>query len=148
MNLNWHFKNFDELTTHELYEILKLRAEVFVAEQNCPYNDVDGKDIYCQHLWCTMDEKMIAYARIVPPGISYNEPSIGRVVTHTNYRHLKLGHQLMRHSLEIIENIYNTKSIRISAQAYLKNFYEKSGFTQVSDEYLEDDIPHIEMLKD
>lgn len=147
MNIIWNFKKFEELTTKELYEILQLRAEVFVVEQDCPYNDVDGKDVKCGHLWAEMDGKVIACTRIVPPGISYDEPSIGRVATHQNYRHLKLGHQLMRHSIEIIESLYETKSVRISAQSYLKNFYEKCGFKQVSEEYLEDDIPHIEMLK-
>lgn len=147
MNIIWHFKEFDELTTKELYEILQLRAEVFVVEQDCPYNDVDGKDVKCSHLWAELDGKVVACTRIVPPGISYAEPSIGRVATHYDYRHLKLGYQLMDHSIQIIENIYPSKSIRISAQSYLKNFYEKCGFKQVSDEYLEDDIPHMEMLR-
>lgn len=147
MNLTWHFKNFDELSTKELYEILQLRAEVFVVEQDCPYNDVDGKDEKCGHLWAVLDGKAVACTRLVPQGISYQEPSIGRVATHIDYRHLKLGHQLMRHSLEIIENVYNSTSVRISAQSYLKNFYEKCGFKQVSDEYLEDKIPHIGMFR-
>lgn len=147
MNIIWNFKTFEELTTTELYEILQLRAEVFVVEQDCPYNDIDGKDMKCGHLWAVLDDKVIAFTRIVPQGISYKEASIGRVATHKDYRHLKLGHQLMSHSLEIIENVYGTSSVRISAQSYLKNFYEKCGFQQVSEEYLEDDIPHIEMLK-
>lgn len=147
MNLIWHFKKFDELTQKELYEILQLRAEVFVVEQNCPYNDCDGKDFHCLHLWCTIDNKIIGNCRIVPPGISYDEPSIGRVVSHADYRHLKLGYQLMMHSIEIINNLYESQPIRISAQSYLKNFYEKCEFKQVSEEYLEDDIPHMEMLR-
>ncbi|SMC49033.1 GNAT family N-acetyltransferase [Moheibacter sediminis] len=147
MTVIWHFKNFDELTTKELYEILQLRAEVFVVEQNCPYNDIDGKDLKCGHLWAVLENKIIACTRIVPPGVSYNEASIGRVASHADYRHLKLGYQLMSHSLEIIENVYETTSVRISAQSYLKNFYEKCGFKQVSEEYLEDDIPHMEMWR-
>ncbi len=147
MNITWHFKKFNELTPKELYEILQLRAEVFVVEQDCAYNDVDGKDVNCRHLWAELDEKVITYTRIVPPGISYAEPSIGRVVTHSEYRHLKLGYQLMSHSIQIIENICPSKSIRISAQSYLKVFYEKCGFKQVSEEYLEDNIPHMEMLR-
>ena len=146
MNLNWHYKNFDELTTLELYKILQLRAEVFVVEQDCPYNDLDNKDLKCGHLWCESDGKAVACCRVVPPGISYEEPSIGRVVSHFEFRHLKLGHQLMRHSLDIIENHFETKSVRISAQSYLKKFYEQHGFGQVSEEYLEDGIPHIQML--
>lgn len=147
MNIIWSFKKFEELTTTELHDILQLRAEVFVVEQDCPYNDVDGKDPKCGHLWAALDDKVIACTRIVPPGISYAEASIGRVASHANYRHLKLGHQLMSHSLEIIENVYGTSSVRISAQSYLKKFYEKCGFNKVSEEYLEDNIPHIEMLR-
>jgi len=148
MNLIWHYKEFDELTPRELYDIFHLRVMVFMVEQDCLYNEVDGKDLKCAHLWCETDGKILAYCRIVPPGVSYTEPSIGRVVSHPEFRHLKLGYQLMRHSLEIIENRYETKSVRISAQSYLKNFYGKFGFQQVSEEYLEDDLPHMEMLKD
>lgn len=148
MSIIWHFKKFEELTTTELYSILQLRAEVFVVEQDCPYNDVDGKDEKCGHLWAVLDDKVIACTRIVPPGVSYGEASIGRVASHADYRHLKLGHQLMSHSLQIIENLYSETCVRISAQYYLKKFYEKIGFGQVSEEYLEDNIPHIEMLKE
>lgn len=147
MNLIWHFKEFNELTPTELYGILKLRVEVFMVEQNCLYNECDGKDFHCTQLWCTLDDKIIASARIVPPGISYHEPSIGRVVSHPDFRHLKLGYQLMRHSLEIIENHYESRKVKISAQSYLKNFYGKFGFEQVSEEYLEDGLPHMEMVK-
>jgi len=147
MNHIWHYKSFDELTSKELYEIFHLRVMVFMVEQDCLYNEVDGKDLKCSHLWCEADGKILAYCRIVPPGVSYTEPSIGRVVSHPDFRHLKLGYQLMRHSLQIIENIYGNKKVRISAQSYLKNFYEKFGFQQVSEEYLEDNLPHIEMLK-
>src|SRR5690606_36213129 len=147
MNLIWHFRHFDVLHPRELYEILKLRIEVFVIEQNCLYNECDGKDFHCGQLWCTLDGKTIASSRIVPPGVSYVEPSIGRVVSHPDFRHLKLGHQLMRHSLEIISNHYGNLSVKISAQSYLKYFYEKWGFEQVSEEYFEDGLPHMEMLK-
>ncbi len=147
MNFTWHFKEFDKLTPSELYEIFHLRVMVFMLEQNCLYNEVDGKDPKCSHLWCETDGKILAYCRIVPPGISYPEPSIGRVVTHQEFRHLKLGHRLMRNAIEIIENHYQTSSIRISAQSYLKNFYRQYGFVQISDEYLEDNLPHMEMLR-
>jgi ElaA protein len=147
MKYTWHYKKFEELTSKELYEILELRVEVFVVEQNCLYNECDRKDLKCDHLWCEMDGKIIAYCRIVPPGVSYDEPSIGRVVSHPQYRDLKLGYELMRHSLQIIENHFESKSVRISAQSYLKSFYQKFGFQQVSEEYLEDDLPHIQMLK-
>jgi len=147
MNLIWHFKRFDELTPTELYKIIQLRIHVFVVEQNCPYEDCDDKDFKSKHLWCESDNQVVAYCRILPANISYSEISIGRVVTHPKFRDKKLGHELMRHSLQIISNHFNTNEVRISAQAHLKNFYEKHGFNQVSEEYLEDNIPHIEMLR-
>lgn len=147
MSFVWHFKKFDELTSQELYKILQLRVEVFVVEQNCLYNECDGKDTKCDHLWCEQDGKILAYCRIVPPGVSYTEPSIGRVVSHPEFRHMKLGYELMRHSIQIIQNHFPNQCIRISAQSYLKLFYEKFGFQQVSEEYLEDNLPHMEMLK-
>ena len=146
-NLIWHYKNFEDLTPTELYQILQLRTEVFVVEQNCVYNDCDGKDKKSKHLWLEFEGKIAAYCRIVPPGISYSEPSIGRVVTQFKFRNLKLGNQLMKNAIQISENHFETRFIRISAQSYLKNFYENLGFQQVSEEYLEDEIPHIEMLK-
>ncbi len=147
MDITWHFKEFDDLTSKELYEIFHLRVMVFMIEQDCLYNEIDGKDPKCSHLWCEADGKILAYCRIVPPGVSYEKPSIGRVVSHPEFRHFKLGHQLMRHAIQIIENHYHTTEIKISAQSYLKNFYEKYGFHQTSDEYLEDDLPHMEMLR-
>lgn len=144
----WHYKLFDELTAKELYQIIQLRNEVFVIEQDCIYQDADGKDMKCGHLWATINEEIVAYSRIVPKGISYeNEPSIGRVVCSGNHRGLGLGKQLIANSIQVIENLFFTSSIRISAQLYLKSFYESFDFEQVSEEYLEDDIPHIEMLR-
>lgn len=145
--LVWHFKKFDELTPVELYEILRLRNEVFVVEQNCVYNECDGKDYKCFQLWCTIDGQIVGSCRVVPPGISYPEPSFGRIVSKPGFRNLRLGHQMMEHILEIIKNYWRTEKVRISAQVYLKCFYEKYGFIQVSEEYLEDLLPHIEMLK-
>lgn len=147
MNFIWHFKKFDELNSTELYKILQLRINVFIVEQNCPYEECDDKDLKSKHLWCEFNNQIVAYCRILPHGISYQEPSIGRVVTHPQFRDKKLGHKLMRHSLEIIQNHFHTNEVRISAQAHLKNFYENHGFKQVSDQYLEDHIPHIEMLR-
>lgn len=144
----WHYKLFDELTAKELYQIIQLRNEVFVIEQNCIYQDADGKDLKCGHLWATINDEVVAYSRIVPKGISYdNEPSIGRVVSSDKVRGMGLGKQLIEYSIQTIENRLFTSSIRISAQFYLKAFYESFGFEQVSEEYLEDDIPHIEMLR-
>lgn len=148
MKIIWHYKHFEELTPKELYSLMYLRNEVFVVEQQCVYNECDGKDIYCSHLWATVNDDVIACSRIVPPGISYEEPSIGRVASHPKYRHLKLGHYLIRHSLAIIENKYMTSSVRISAQCYLGEFYAQYGFQQISEQYLEDNLPHMEMLKE
>ncbi|MBQ0147879.1 MAG: GNAT family N-acetyltransferase [Flavobacteriaceae bacterium] len=144
----WHYKLFNELTAKELYQIIQLRNEVFVIEQDCIYQDADGKDLKCGHLWATINDEVVAYSRIVPKGISYeNEPSIGRVVSRGKHRGLGLGKHLIANSIQVIENRCFTSSIRISAQLYLKKFYESFGFEQVSKEYLEDDIPHIEMLR-
>ncbi|MBS7332670.1 MAG: GNAT family N-acetyltransferase [Weeksellaceae bacterium] len=144
----WHYKLFDELSAKELYQIIQLRNEVFVIEQDCIYQDADGKDMKCGHLWATINDDIVAYSRIVPKGVSYeNEPSIGRVVTSDKVRGMGLGKQLIEYSIQTIENRLFTSSIRISAQLYLKAFYESFGFEQVSEEYLEDDIPHIEMLR-
>lgn len=147
MNLVWHFKTFDELSPRELYNILQLRTEVFIVEQNCIYNECDGKDFQCTQLWCTLDDKIVGSCRIVPPGVSYAEPSFGRIASHPDYRNLKLGHKMMEMILEIIRNHYDTEAVRISAQVYLGKFYEKYGFKQVSEEYLEDLLPHMEMLR-
>ena len=144
----WHYKLFDDLSAKELYKIIQLRNDVFVIEQDCIYQDADGKDFKCGHLWATINDDVVAYARIVPKGISYeNEPSIGRVVSSGKYRGLGLGKQLIANAIEVIENRLFTTSSRISAQLYLKDFYESFGFVQVSEPYLEDNIPHIEMLR-
>ncbi|MDD3772338.1 MAG: GNAT family N-acetyltransferase [Weeksellaceae bacterium] len=147
MNLIWHFKKFEEFNPNELYAILRLRNDVFIVEQKCIYNECDNKDPKCFHLWCTQNNKIIGYCRIVPPGVSYKEASFGRIVSHPDYRHLKIGHSLMRYLIQIIQNFYPSTPIRISAQTYLKKFYESYGFEQVSEEYLEDNLPHMEMLK-
>ena len=147
MNISWKLKTFQELTNLELYYILQLRAEVFIIEQNCPYQDADGKDLKSLHLMgCNENEKLIAYSRIVPAGISFKEISIGRVVSSPAYRGKGVGKLLMQEAIATILKLNGNIPIRIGAQLYLKNFYEGFGFIQCSDEYLEDNIPHIEML--
>jgi ElaA protein len=146
--IKYQTKPFNELTVYELYEIGRLRQEVFVLEQNCPYVDFDGKDIFCQHLM-GMDEenKLQSYARLVPKGISYpGEISIGRVLTSCNIRNKGEGRSLMLHAIETCFSIWGRGNIRISAQTYLLNFYESIGFKSTGKTYLEDDIPHTEML--
>jgi ElaA protein len=159
MALVWTCKTFDELTPHELYAILQLRSEVFVVEQNCVYQDMDDKDQHCYHLcgWSDGDGQtpssdgsptstLLVYTRLVPAGISYNEPSIGRVVTSPKTRRTGAGKELMKRSIQQLHALWGVQPIKIGAQAYLKKFYESLGFAQTSEIYLEDGIPHMEML--
>lgn len=148
MNVTWILKSFDELNVYQLYEILRLRAEVFVVEQNCPYQDLDSKDIKSFHLIGTNEKnELIAYSRILPPNVSYNEASIGRVVTSQKYRKKGAGKELMKKSIDALYEKFGQVPIRIGAQLYLKIFYENFGFSQEGEQYLEDNIPHIIMLK-
>jgi ElaA protein len=143
----WIIKNFNELTLDELYGILQLRNEVFIVEQNCVYNDIDGKDQLAWHLMATEDDKLVAYTRILPPGVSYSDPAIGRVVTSSSKRRSGLGRELMKRSIEACERLFGKSSITLSAQLYLQNFYESLGFIVVGEEYLDDGIPHIKMSR-
>jgi ElaA protein len=144
--LSWALKKFTELNTTELYAILQLRNEVFVVEQNCPYQDADDKDQKSLHFMGWDGATLVAYTRIIPQGISYNEASIGRVVTSPKYRGAGAGKELMRRSIEHTYSSFNCTRIKIGAQVYLQSFYEGLGFVQCSEPYLEDNIPHIEML--
>ena len=145
--LTWQLKHFKELSGTELYNLMRVRQEVFIVEQNCPYLDADGKDIYCQHLIGYVDGEVAAYARIVPPHVSYNEPSIGRVITTAKYRTGGYGKLLMQKAITETINTYGAVDIRIGAQLYLKKFYESFGFLQQGDVYDEDGIDHIIMLR-
>ncbi len=143
--LTWKYSSFSELSSIELYAILQLRNEVFVVEQNCVYQDADDKDPASFHLAGWDGRKLVAYCRIVPPGISFLEASIGRVVTSPAYRNTGKGRELMTLAIAKTLEQYNCPKIIIGAQLYLKSFYESLGFVQISDTYLEDNIPHIEM---
>lgn len=146
MQLNWILKKFDGLTPVELYSIMQLRNEVFVVEQNCVYQDADDKDQLSLH-FCGWDgDKLVAYTRIIPPGISYTEASIGRVVTSPAYRKTGAGRQLMQESISRTFGQFSCLAIKIGAQLYLIKFYQSFGFVQSSSAYLEDGIPHIEMI--
>lgn len=140
-------KSFSELSTKELYDILQLRAEVFVVEQNCVYQDIDRKDSKALHIIGFKNDKIVAYCRIFKRGDYFEKASIGRVVVAKNERKFGYGHVIFQYSMEAIETHYKETSIKISAQLYLKKFYESHGFQQVGDGYLEDDIPHIAMIK-
>ena len=146
MELAWAFKHFNDLSPAELYAIMQLRNEVFVVEQNCVYQDADGKDPRCWHCCGWDGNKLVAYTRIIPPGVSYEEASIGRVVSSPAYRRTGSGRELMSRSIEKTFSQFNCRKIRIGAQLYLKKFYESFGFEQCSDIYLEDGIEHIEMI--
>ncbi len=140
------FKPFDLLTPRELYEAVRLRNEVFVVEQNCVFQDADGKDGNCFHLLIYKENVLVAYSRLVPPGISYPEPSIGRVVTSLLVRRKGMGRILMNQSIERLYGLYGRVDIKIGAQLYLHDFYGSFGFKQCSEVYDEDGIEHIEML--
>ena len=145
MSIQFKIKPFNELSVNELYQALQLRSDVFIVEQNCVYPDVDGKDSKALHLLGTFQDSIVAYARLFPPGYYFDNASIGRVVISAGYRDRKWGHSLMRAAIIGIEEYYNTSVITISAQLYLKKFYESHGFVQEGEGYLEDDIPHIRM---
>jgi ElaA protein len=146
--MNWYTKSFAELNTDELYKILQLRSAVFVVEQNCPYLDMDDKDRKAIHLWnCDPDGNVTAYCRLLPAGISYTEPSIGRVATASMIRNTGIGRVLMQKAIAYIHDTWKQPAIRISAQLYLDKFYTSLGFDRAGESYLEDNIPHIEMLK-
>ncbi len=140
-------KYFSELTTTELYEMLQLRSEVFVVEQDCVYQDIDFKDQKAVHILGYNNDKLVAYTRIFKPGDYFIEASIGRVVVAEKERKYGFGHVIMDHSIEALKTYFNETIIKISAQKYLKSFYELHDFIQVSDDYLEDGIPHIGMIK-
>ena len=145
--ITWKIKSFSELSTQELYRILKIRQEVFIVEQACYYLDADDYDEKAIHTWAEKDGEILAYSRIFEPGIKYKESSIGRVLTHPNYRKNNLGKILIRFSINAIEARFRTQSIRISAQDYLLRFYSDFGFKDTGKKYLEDDIPHTEMVR-
>ena len=145
MSISWKTKTFDELSTQELYQILRLRSEVFLVEQNCVYQDIDNKDQKALHLFGIVEGEIIAYSRLFKPGDYFEFSSIGRVVVAEKHRDKNFGHELIDQSILEINRRFNVQNITISAQLYLKKFYESHGFVATSETYLEDDIPHIEM---
>lgn len=147
MELVFKIKRFNELSTQELYQVLQGRSEVFVVEQNCVYQDIDGKDQKAIHVLGYIGEDLAAYCRLFNAGDYFEESSIGRVIVSPKHRDKKLGHELMKVAITAIAKEYNQTKITISAQQYLQKFYENHGFVQTSEMYLEDDIPHIEMKK-
>lgn len=147
MEINWSAKAFDELSLSELYKILRLREQVFILEQECAYDDLDNKDQKAIHLMGSVNNTIVAYARLFRPGDYLDHASIGRVLVDKDYRKHSFGRELMRKSIEEIQNRFNEQVITISAQCYLIEFYEQLGFRVSSEPYLEDDIPHISMTR-
>ena len=146
--MNWTLKSFNDLTLSEFHDIIQLRLNIFVVEQDCPYLDLDDKDKIAYHFFGSTDQgKIVAYTRLFAPGDYYKEAAIGRVVVHKDFRKNKLGFELMSRSIEQVESLFNTKTIRIGAQAYLKKFYESLGFQPTGHDYIEDGIPHMYMIR-
>jgi ElaA protein len=146
MAINWICKHFSELTTEELYHILRLRSEVFVVEQNCVFLDMDNKDFDCHHLMGWKGKQLLGYSRILRAGISYVESSIGRIVSSPAARGMGIGRELLSESIKALYRLHGMRDIRIGAQYYLKEFYESYGFVQTGEIYSEDGIDHLEML--
>jgi ElaA protein len=143
----WRLRKFEELSPFELYAILRLRSEVFVVEQKCLYLDMDNKDPLVYHLGGWKDKTLVAYSRLIPPGVVYPEPTLGRVVVAASHRGSIIGKALIRESIRLIEELFVKRTIRGAAQLYLKKFYEFFGFIQDSDVYEEDGIAHIQMIR-
>lgn len=137
-------KRFDELDIYELYEIMKLRVSVFVVEQNCPYQELDDKDKAAWHVYFRENGEITAYLRVLAPGVSFDEAAIGRVIS--TRRRCGLGTKLLQEGIRVAREQMNTRAIKIEAQTYARSFYEQQGFRQISEEFLEDGIPHIEMI--
>lgn len=144
-DLSWRWRHFSLFNVSEWHEVLRLRTAVFVVEQKCPYQEADDKDPIAWHLELHHGRELIGTLRILPPGIAYQESSLGRVAVRADYRRLGLGREVMTRALAFCDSRWPT--LRLSAQLYLRPFYESLGFTVVGEPYLEDDIPHIEMLR-
>jgi len=148
MSLKIEVKKFSELSLTELYDILQLRSEVFVVEQDCVYQDIDGKDAEALHIIGFKNDNIVAYTRCFKPGYYFDEAAIGRVVVKNSERKFGYGHEIMKASDKAIKEHYNTTNIKLSAQQYLIKFYESHGYQTTGEGYLEDGIPHIGMIKD
>ena len=145
--LVWEFKTFEALGKAQLYAALQLRAEVFVVEQACVFQDMDGSDDRAMHLLGLYGGELVAYARCFEPGVKFAEASIGRVLSRGSVRGTGIGHELMREAVARLQQHWGTQPIRIGAQAHLKHFYERHGFADAGAPYVEDGIDHLEMLR-
>ncbi len=143
----WNVQKFEELTVKQLYTYLQLRVNVFVVEQQCPYPELDGYDEEAFHLAYIENEKLLAYARILPKGVKYNRISIGRVIVNQEVRGRGVAKELMKKSLSVIQQKWPQQEVQLQAQSHLRDFYGSFGFEAVSDDYVEDGIPHVDMVK-
>ncbi|MCB9183475.1 MAG: GNAT family N-acetyltransferase [Flavobacteriales bacterium] len=147
MTPTWSLKRFDELTVHELHELLRLRTDVFVVEQSCPYAELDGRDPEALHLQGLLNGPLVCYARLLPP-TGDEPPHIGRVVVRADHRHRGIATALMQEALRASSTVHGTSRCALAAQSYLQGFYESLGFRRVSEEYVWDGIPHIDMRRE
>lgn len=147
MSIQWQWRRYSELSPPEIYAMFAARQAVFIVEQNCPYLDLDGKDLDAWHLIGWSGAEVAAYLRLLAPGVSYAEPSLGRIITTKIGRGNGLGRELVARGLDKAHELYPTLPVRIGAQAHLHKFYGSFGFAQASEPYDEDGIPHIEMLR-
>ena len=145
--INFYTKNFEMLTTNELYEILRLRSEVFVVEQNCVYQDLDNKDQKALHILGYKNNTIVAYARVFKAGDYFKKASIGRIVVHSKYRNKQIGFKLVQTAIMVINVHFKQYDIAISAQEHLEKFYNNLAFMRIGKSYLEDGIPHIKMIR-
>ncbi|MFS0644501.1 GNAT family N-acetyltransferase [Siminovitchia sp. 179-K 8D1 HS] len=144
--MEWHLKTFDQLTTVELYKILQARVDVFVVEQECAYRELDDHDQTAFHLFAACGEEIAGYARILPPGSTYHELSIGRVLVRKTYRGKGLATELIKRALKFVQENTKVNCVKIQAQEYLLSFYRSFGFEPVSEVYLDAGIPHVDMV--
>ena len=145
--IDWRWCRLEQLSAAELYAVLAAREAVFVVEQACPYQELDGLDLQAMHLVAWSGAEVAAYLRVLPPGVRFGEPSIGRLLTTRAFRGQGLGREMVAQALQQIAQAYPRQPVRISAQTYLQHFYAAFGFETVSETYLEDGIPHVEMLR-
>jgi ElaA protein len=144
--MEWHIKTFDQLSADELYRILQLRVDVFVVEQECAYRELDGHDRSAFHLYAAAGNEIAAYARILPPGTVYRELSIGRVLVHNAFRRQGLATELVKRALKFVQDDAKESTVKIQAQEYLTDFYRSFGFKPVSEVYMDEGIPHVDMI--
>lgn len=146
MQMKWSNRKFDDLSGRDVYEILRLRVDIFIVEQACPYHEADGNDYEAIHVCCEDSRGLAAYARLLPAGVKYERPSIGRVIVRRDVRGEGIAHTLMERALDFMLREWKPKDIQLQAQTHLVKFYNGHGFTEISEPYEDDGIPHVDMI--